>query len=224
MSAVVSPRYQFERLRGSYLYGPGSRIDPGYRSGRWAEPVDRLLGAGYGFAAVGFGGDGVLFRGVSRGLRAGLAAGRFGPAGGDTEYALVEQVMNVCFLSHEPGDALAEAGLHREPADAGVLVVPARVFAAAAGRGEAAVLSIGDAGVVFRYPLLARPLAVAEVAAVLVPASGLAARPPDVAAPRVHALAGADRAAIEASLQACLADLGMTPAQPRPAAEWPRRG
>ena len=90
---AATARYDFERLRATQLYGPGRRIDAGYHSGRWAGPIDRLLGAGYSFTGCGFGAHGHLFRGMQGGLRAALAAGVFSHFDGDDELCEVERVM-----------------------------------------------------------------------------------------------------------------------------------
>ena len=218
------PRYDFERLRATQLYGPSRRVDAGYRSGHWAEPIDRLLGAGYSFTGWHFGDGGHLFRGVQSGLRAGLAAGVFSHFDGDDELCGVERVMNVTFLSHEPGDAITVARMHESPEDAAILVIPASVFEQALAVGEAAVLAVGDAGIVFRYPLLARPLRLAEVSRLFVHESAIdAPGAPGDAQPARSALAGCKRSLLERHLLAQCARHSLDAAQPVPTGRFPRR-
>ena len=213
-------RYDFERLRGTFLYGPGGRIDEDYRSGVWAEPIDRLLGARYSFAAETFA-DGCLFRGMRRGLRAAVEAGGFGPVDGDEELSLVEAVMGVSFVSHELRDALAVCRFGDDGGDAALLVIAASTFRKAQADGAAAVLAIGDSGMVFRYPFFAGSPGLEAAACVL--SVDAAASMPRGWQGRGLRLPGVANEDLESAVLGLLANHGMAPARPASTEHWPHR-
>ena len=155
-------------LHSTQLYRPARRRPLAPVASAWDTPVQHLLASGYAFLPAACGPDGVLFRGMQSGLAAALRQGSFGWFDGVDEVARVEQAMGVYFLSTEPGDAVTAARLYQQPADGGILAVRASWFHDCLQRGRAAVLAIGDGGLVFRYPLLTRPIPAAQVACVFV--------------------------------------------------------
>lgn len=201
-------------LATTQLYRPGRRAPAADRHEGWAPPIAALRAAGYSFLPVAYHDDGCLFRGLQTGLRQFLAGGCGGWFDGDDEMCRVERAMGVYFLTSEPADAVSVSRLPAQPADGGILVLRASAFNAALTRGEAAVLAVGDGGLVFRYPLLAAAPAAADVALVLVPAAcDTAALPPSWRA-RTAVLAGNSRRELEHSLQAALAEHGLAAAAP----------
>lgn len=202
-------------LRTTQLYRPGRRTPAVIRpSGGWAPAVTGLLAAGYSFLPCSFA-DGYLFRGMDSGLGAALAAGSFGWFDGADELAAVERAMGVYFLSSEPADAISVARLASHPADAAVLAIPADLFGRHLENGAAAVLAIGDGGLVFRYPLITAPVAAPEVSRLFV-ASDSAATVPAAWRERLVNLGTGTRRELENRLAAALHEYGMVPARPVP--------
>lgn len=191
------------------------------RSG-WAEGIDRLLAGGHRFLDLCYAPGGALFRGMSRGLAEALAAGRFGHFDDPAALSALERELGVVLCSQDLADALAVARPWENPAGV-VLVFPSEVFQAEWEARRAAVLGFAEPGVVFRYPFLLRPLAPAELVA-LVLAPGTAA-PSGLDLPVVSlpaSLAG-DRRATEAAARTALEARGLAPARLRGGVEHPRR-
>ena len=205
-------------LQTTQLYRPARRAPAAARqAGRWAPAVAGLLAAGYSFLPCGFA-DGYLFRGMDSGLGAAMAAGSFGWFDGEDELAAVERAMGVYFLSSEPADAISVARLASRPADAAVVAVPAAVFGRCLEQGAAAVLAVGDGGLVFRYPLLTAPLAAADVACLFVcdPVSAAVAAAP-AWRERIVNLGSGTRRELEDRLVSALRRRGLDLARPVPA-------
>jgi len=212
-----------EYLLTTQLYRPGRRDMADEPAGcGWDTPIEHLLSAGYSFISGDYSRDGYLFRGIQSGLRAALAGEYFDWFDGADEMSRVEQAMGVWFLTSEVSDAVTASRLHEQPADGGVLAIPAALFHDCLDRGEAAVLAVGDGGMVFRYPLLTRPVATANVACIF----ASPAFEPGVAEVREHrlvTLAGITRTELERELASHLVARGLSPASPVPARSYPRR-
>ncbi|MDX1607348.1 MAG: hypothetical protein R3202_14240, partial [Candidatus Competibacterales bacterium] len=146
------------------------------------------------------------------GLAAALAAGRFGHFAGRNRMCEVERAMGVWFVSHELSDAVTVSRLHEGPDDGAILVLPAFLFEAERQRRAAAVLAVGDSGIVFRYPLLARPLMIDEPALIVVPQADR--QWPQALRPRIRVVEPGPRPEFETRLRACLQQAGFTPAVP----------
>lgn len=207
----------FERLRATQLYRPGRpRPAASFSTGRWAAPIDRLLSAGYSFLGCRYTDQGVLFRGQETGLSADLATGAFGHFSGGHAMCDVERAMNVFFLSHEISDALTVAALQAGKSDGGILVIRSALFNRELDAYRAAVLAIGDSGLIFRYPLLTRPLTVADIDYLLIPASMHTALGPIPAAlqTKIIDLGTGTRERLEQTIVQTLARRGITPAAP----------
>jgi len=157
----------FDSLKDSYLYAPRSTAIASARSSRWDRPIARLLAAGYSFLPCQYQSSGYLYRAMSSGLGEALSSGCFGHFEGTREECQVEKVMDIHFVTHEISDALT-ASDHISPGqDNGIIVFPASHFNEQLNSGNAAVLAIGDSGMVFRYPLLSRPLFITDVTAII---------------------------------------------------------
>ncbi len=107
------------------------------------------------------------------GLGVALARGRFGHFGGRHDMSAVEQAMGVLFVTHELSDVVTVAGLRQPQPDGGILVIPAAVFNRELDAGRAAVLAIGDGGIVFRYPFLSCALSSTDITHILAPSATL---------------------------------------------------
>ena len=203
-----------ERLKATHLYQPSrSRPDPNFCTGRWSAAIDRLLAAGYSFHGCRFSDTGYLFRGMDSGLSTALASDRFGHFGGRHEMTMVEQAMGILFLTHEVSDLITVAGLRNPPSlDSGVLAIASAVFNRELDAGRAAVLAIGDGGIVFRYPFLSCELRGPDIAHILAPATTLEALGPlpEHWRPRLSRLDAGD------TVSGHLERLGLTAAQPLP--------
>jgi hypothetical protein len=216
-------RPDLEYLLTTQLYRPG-RTEIGSRPAGcgWARPIEHLLAAGYTFLPGGYSRDGYLFRGMQSGLHAALAGTSCGWVNGTDEMCRVEQAMGVWFLTHEVSDAVTVSRLYEQPPDGGILAIRASLFDDCLERGEAAVLAVGDGGMVFRYPLLARPVATAEVACIFVsPAYGPAAT--TGRDDRTITLAGKTRKELEQDLGRHMSARGLSPASPVRGLKSPRR-
>ncbi|NNM01192.1 MAG: hypothetical protein HKO62_10615 [Gammaproteobacteria bacterium] len=216
MPAAPDGRFDFSRLEHTRLYRPSRR--PPYRplGGRgWAPAVENLLAAGYSFLAERFDPAGCLFRGVYVNAQGAFVPGCADGAAAGSELALVEQVMGVSFVSHELSDALHGAGQAPPDALAAIAVLPAALFETRRRQGAAAVLAIGDSGLVFRYPFLTDPPQPADCQLLMtcgpVPEGLRAAATAPIVALPTGARAEAERAA-----QAHLAERGLLAAAPRP--------
>lgn len=222
----MSHRFDFDRLRDYPLYQPGTtRPDPNFSTGRWAEPIDRLLAARYPFHACRFSDEGYLFRGLAGGLASALRDGCFGDSGSTHRMSEVERIMGVYFVTTEFSDALTLAPLYDDPADAGILIFRSGVFNRRLDAYAAAVLAIGDSGVVFRYPFLAEPLTLSDIDYLLVSPATRAMLGPesDRLGDRLLVIPPGDRAGTERWIAACFRGHGVVPATPVPGGPYPRR-
>lgn len=216
----MQTQLDLDYLRGTQLYRPAPGGCRTGSAGGWAGAIHDLLAAGYAFLPGGYG-DGYLFRGMQAGLDAALARGRFGRFHGEDEMAAVERAMGVYFLTSDPSDAVTVSRLTAGPRWGGILAVPATLFNERRERGAAAVLAVGDGGLVFRYPFLTDPIDAADVACLfLAPGSEVPEAPAWRA--RCVCLSGSTRRDLEDSLWRHMARRGITPASPAAGGPCPR--
>ena len=214
-----------EFLDRTRLYRPlRSRTESVIAGNRWSPIINSLLAAGYSFMPCRFSDDGWLFRGLQSGLDHGCGTGSFGYFDGNDEMAGVEQAMGVYFLTNELSDAMTVSRLYDSPPDGGIVALHASVFNQSLDDGRAAVLAVGDGGIVFRYPFLTAPLEMTDIARVFVtrPAAdrlASAGRPAD----GITVLQGRDRRELETSLQEAARHLGISAAMPRRCSHYPVR-
>jgi hypothetical protein len=222
----MNRRFDFARLRDFPLYQPGTaNPDPDFSTGRWAEAIDRLLAARYPFHPCRYSDDGVLFRGLAGGLKTALNTERFGHCESSQRMSEVERIMGVYFVSSELSDALSLTALHENPVDAGILVFRARVFNRRLDACAAAVLAIGDSGVVFRYPFLTEPLTLADIDYLLVPpAARDALKPvPPALNDRLLVVPPGSREATERRIAERFRHYGIAAATPEATTHYPHR-
>jgi len=149
-------------LAGTFLFAPmRTRIDDWLaENSPWCPAIQQMLAAGYPFNTIGYDRAGCLFRACR--------AGFLEMAEQDAEIcirdsrngkhsATFERVFDVQFLSHEVSDALTASDLLDASAatDNAIVVINAAQFADANRQGNAASLSVGDAGQV-RFQQLKR--------------------------------------------------------------------
>lgn len=132
--------------------------------------------------------------------------------------------MNIFFLTHEISDALTVSKLFDGRFDGGIIALRSTVFNDFLQRGEAAVLGIGDAGIVFSYPLLTRSIPESDVEYVFVnstfiPESTLAA----CASDKLVTVSGRTRRAVENDLNEKMQKLGIYAASPVRCETYPAR-
>lgn len=165
----MSVTYDYELLKATQLYQPSTNNpDLDFSTQKWHEAIDKLLAHHYSFLAETYTENSYVFRGMSSGLLNALQTERFSHFEGSNELCLVEQVMNVYFLTHELSDALTVARLfEKEANDAALLVIPSEVFIQAQEKAAAAMLAIGDFGFVFRYPFLASAIGLTDCAYII---------------------------------------------------------
>lgn len=222
----MSRRFDFARLRDFPLYQPGTaNPDPDFSTGRWAEAIDRLLAARYPFHPCRYSDDGFLFRGLAGGLKTALNTERFGHCESSHRMSEVERIMGVYFVSSELSDALSLTVLHENPADTAILVFRSRVFNRRLDACAAAVLAIGDSGVVFRYPFLTEPLTPADIDYLLVsPATRDALKPlPPALNDRLLVVPPGLRETTGQWIVERFREYGITPAVPLSTTHHPRR-
>lgn len=139
--------------------------------GRWSEKIQRLITADYAFTGLCYADGGLLFRGMSSGLAAGLRGGSLGLFEDGNPHARLEQQLAVYFVSQDLSDAITCARLWEDVDDAGVLVLDTRVFNAAYAAGDAAMMQFAEPGVVFDYPLFTNPFSVEQIHSIFVNAT-----------------------------------------------------
>jgi len=135
----------------------------GAGQGRWSETIRRLITADYAFTGLCYTDGGLLFRGMSSGLAAGLRGDSLGLFEDSNPHARLEQQLAVYFVSQDLSDAITCARLWQIVDDAGVLVLDTRVFNAAFEAGDAAMMQFAEPGVVFNYPLFSTPFSVEQI-------------------------------------------------------------
>lgn len=202
-------------LRATCLYQPG-RHKPLPRSAQcWSAPVRNLLQNGYSFLPLQYSGNGYLFRGMRNGVCKAVAKHCFSHVPGEEELSRVERAMGIYFLTHEISDAVSASALHNAGEDNAILVINADYFNRQLRAYRAAVLAIGDAGFVFRYPFVSEPLGITDIDYIITTATGKAAAViPEKIRDRLILLDRKSRQELEHCLQQKLIQAGITPAQP----------
>lgn len=153
----------FSLLEESYLYAPACRIvNTESVTSCWAPAITRILAAGYSFLGNRYTENGFLFRGMESGITESITDGCFGHFDGSREEGRVERIMDIFFLTNEIRDALTIAGLETNK-DGGILVMPTAHFNRSLAERTAAIMAIGDSGMVFRYPFLTEKISLDDV-------------------------------------------------------------
>ena len=215
---------RLKTLRATRLYRPGTNSpDFSFTTGRWAKAIDDLLAAKYAFLPCRYTDDGYLFRGMQRGAEQSIAGGRFGHFDGDDELSRVERAMDVYFLTHEISDAVTVSRFFENPRDACIIAVRAKLFNGGLDEYRAAVLGVGDGGIVFRYPFLTTPIAGAQLGHVFVGREfNYESEVAKTVAGKIVSVAGNSRKELETILAQQCRQLGIRPATPVPSALFPR--
>lgn len=218
-----APR-DLETLRATRLYRPGTNSpDFSFATGLWAKAIDRLLAAKYSFLPSRYTDNGYLFRGMQHGTAESINGFCFGHFDGDDELSRVERAMGVYFLTHEISDAVTVSRLFEYPRDACIIAVKAKVFNDCLDEYRAAVLGVGDGGIVFRYPFLTLPLAAVQIDCLFVaPDFKYGNKPPETPAGKIVSVAGSTRKELETALTQQCQRLGIAPATPVPSTLFPR--
>ena len=152
-----------------FLYRPQfPNFDRQFSSGEWTEVIDHLMAAGYDFKPEQFNGDGYLFRGMSCGFLKAFQQQKFEHYSSSAETNRAEQILQIYFVTHNLSDAVTASSLYDNHQDNVVLVFKSSLFNLSLQLGEAAVLNVGDMGVIFRYPFLTQHLALADVDYIIV--------------------------------------------------------
>lgn len=161
----------------AYAYdgrAPGWQAASATGAGSWHPRLSRLAGAGYIFLHQCYAPGGTLFRGMGAGLIEALAAAAFWHFHSDRPLARLECDLDVIFCSEHAGDALAAARPWESASgDAGLLLFSSDRFVQRYHERAAAMLALADPGMVFKYPLLAEPLAWGDLDCVLISPQGL---------------------------------------------------
>jgi hypothetical protein len=214
----------FDILRSTRLYRPGTgNPDFSFSTGQWAPAIDRLLAAKYAFLPSRYSTEGYLFRGMQTGAKAGLSRRCFGHFKGDDELCMVEQAMGVFFLTHEISDAVTVSRLFDNAADGCILALKAETFNNHLDNYRAAVLGIGDGGIVFRYPFITESLAASSIDYLFVTTSfDKEEEIPVPPAAGMISLEGDTRRELETDLETRFDRLGIAPAIPVPGTLFPR--
>lgn len=158
----------FSLLKDSYLYAPATKEKEFVHSSPWVPPINDLLNAGYSFTARHFTDEGYLFRGIETGMFRYIMEGIFHHFHGSREECRVERIMNIYFITHELSDALTVSGLKHGNTEGGILVFPTSLFNEAFSKKTAAVLAIGDSGMVFHYPFITNKLLIHDLSRLIV--------------------------------------------------------
>ena len=128
----------------------------------WAQEIGRLIEQGYGFLDATYAPGGVLFRGMSRGVESAIEAGACGHFTHSATQRELEQDIGVFFCSQDLSDALTISRVW-ENDDSAVVVFPSDLFIHEWVARRAPVMAFAEAGIVFRYPFLLRPLGLDEL-------------------------------------------------------------
>lgn len=156
-------------LLDCFLYRPQfPNFDRQFNSGEWVEVIDHLMAAGYDFKPEQFSEDSYLFRGMSSGILEALQKQKFEHYSGSAETNRAEQIMQIYFVTHDLSDAITASNLYDIHQDNAVLVFKSSHFNQSLHNGEAAVLNVGDMGVIFRYPFLTQCLTFSDIDYIIV--------------------------------------------------------
>jgi hypothetical protein len=187
----------------------------------WATDIDRVIEKGYRFLDATYTPGGVLFRGMSSGLTAALAAGRCGGFIDDGPLCELERDLGVLFCSQDLSDAVAVSRIWETP-DSVVLVFSSDLFVREWAARRAAVLGFAEAGILFRYPFLLRPLELHELTFIVRPAA-TQSLPPACKQITLPRQAAGNRRECEAAIETMLRESGNAAAKVRFGVEYPSR-
>src|SRR5262245_8631351 len=108
-------------LTTAYASNLGTVADSKRSPSGWDPTIDGLRCAGYPFLPLSYRPPGCLVRGISAGLDAGLAAGRFASFDDSRPICRLERELGVLFLSQDLSDAVSVARLWEPKPDHAVL-------------------------------------------------------------------------------------------------------
>lgn len=209
-----------EFLGTTCLYRPGCHKSLAGSAHNWASPIRKLLQHGYSFLPERYSNGGYLFRGIRSGTVQAIAEQVFSHATGGQEMNRVEHAMGVYFLTHEISDALAASALHKSNNnDNAVLVIRSDYFNRQLQAYNAAVLAIGDAGVVFRYPFVTMPIKVDDIDFIITTTSGI--KIPARMQEKHIRLTGGSRRQLEDTLKVKFGELDITATSPVASNQYP---
>jgi len=155
-------------LLNYFLYRPQNlTFDRQFSSGEWGKVIDHLMAAGYSFKPVQFDDVGYLYRGISSGVLNVLEKQDIGHFHDSSETNNAEQILQIYFVTNELSDAITASGLYKNQ-DSAVLVFKSSIFNTALSQGKAAVMEVGDMGVIFNYPFLTQKLKLIDLAYIIV--------------------------------------------------------
>lgn len=140
----------------------------------WADEIDRLMEQGYRFLDATYNRGGVLFRGMSSGAAAAIDAGVCAHFSDSSPQCQFEQEIGVFFCSQDISDAISISRIW-ENRDSAIMFFPADLFIQEWNAKKSAVMALAEAGIVFRYPFLLRPLTLSELSIVVRPHQSFAA-------------------------------------------------
>ncbi len=135
------------------------QVEPCSARNKLAELVAR----DYAFANLTYPESAVLFRGMSNGLVESILSDRFAAYEDDKPHAELESELGVYFLSHDLSDAITCARIWEAVDDAGIIVMATEIFKQRQQHDAAAMMQFAEPGVVFDYPFLCEPVALAEI-------------------------------------------------------------
>lgn len=209
-----------EFLETTSLYRPGRHKSLAGSAHSWARPVRELLQHGYSFLPERYSNGGYLFRGMRSGARQAIVEQVFGHATGVEEMDCVERAMEVYFLTHEISDAISASALYNtNNNDNAILVIRSDYFNRQLQAYCAAVLAIGDAGVVFRYPFVTMPISMENVDFIITTTATI--NIPEKLQDKHIDLAGDSRRQLEHTLQVKFGQLNVSAATPVASNQYP---
>ncbi len=154
-------------LYETFLYRPQRKqFDKDLKSGVWHRKIDHLMAAGYGFKAEQFSSAAYLCRGMSNGFRHALEKGVFAHFNDNAQTNIAEQIMEIFFVTHQLSDAVSASKIHTGLGDNGIILFNSNLFNLAIEEGAAAIMEIGDMGVIFRYPFLSTAIKLEQITAI----------------------------------------------------------
>lgn len=154
------------RIPTHYRVQPPSA--PTTDAGGWDAAIVRALETGHRFLPLAYGAGGALFRGACSGLQAALAEGTLGHYEDRSYHGDLERGLGMYLVSQDMSDAVSASRLWEMP-DGYIAVFDSGYFNGELEAGRAAVMGFAEAGVVFRYPLLTRPLPLSRLQWLILP-------------------------------------------------------
>ena len=210
-------------LNTTFLYRP-KRIEPWQTEAQcsWATPIGDLLAAGYSFLPVRYSDNGYLFRGMKTGTGYPMGQDHFGHFSSQNELSSVEKAMGIYFLTHELADAVSIAYNNSIGSNGFILLIKSSYFNDQLENRMAAVLGIGDGGMVFKYPFLSAPVPLTEIEFIVTDLdTGCISQLPVDIQHKILQVRGNTRTEFEANTWTLLDLLGVVPCVPVPSQTSP---